>query len=185
MFKLRMVTARLSSNITSPVGLHWHLAPTPRLFRVLILYNFSYITLRYILPCFIICSVFCVWITFAKFGTVINLLKTCRVSLKSDGDQEKKWAFICRFFPLPSVLTAFCFPCAGHKYYYNTKTHISQWEHPKSSQLASQHHHISYSGNASSGNQENRSSDPKKCIECSGWGLGLVQTWGYCNHCTR
>ncbi|KAJ6380737.1 hypothetical protein OIU77_029605 [Salix suchowensis] len=73
----------------------------------------------------------------------------------------------------------------GHKYYYNTKTHISQWEHPKSSQLASQHRHISYSGNASSGNQENRSSDPKKCIECSGWGLGLVQTWGYCNHCTR
>ncbi|KAJ6408427.1 hypothetical protein OIU84_011692 [Salix udensis] len=33
----------------------------------------------------------------------------------------------------------------GHKYYYNTKTHISQWEHPKSSQLASQHRHISYS----------------------------------------
>uniref|UniRef100_A0A6M2EMP8 Polyglutamine-binding protein 1 n=1 Tax=Populus davidiana TaxID=266767 RepID=A0A6M2EMP8_9ROSI len=73
----------------------------------------------------------------------------------------------------------------GHKYYYNTKTHVSQWQHPKSSQLASQHSHISYSGNASSGNQDNRSSEPKKCIECGGWGLGVVQTWGYCNHCTR
>ncbi|KAJ6912475.1 hypothetical protein NC651_015015 [Populus alba x Populus x berolinensis] len=73
----------------------------------------------------------------------------------------------------------------GHKYYYNTKTHVSQWQHPKSSQLASQHSHISYSGNASSGNQDNRSSKPKKCIECGGWGLGVVQTWGYCNHCTR
>ncbi|CAK7339900.1 unnamed protein product [Dovyalis caffra] len=73
----------------------------------------------------------------------------------------------------------------GHKYYYNTKTHVSQWEHPNSSQLASQCSHITYSGNASGWNQDNRLSEPKKCLECGGWGVGVVQAWGYCNHCTR
>ncbi|KAK9951327.1 hypothetical protein M0R45_006781 [Rubus argutus] len=25
----------------------------------------------------------------------------------------------------------------------------------------------------------------KRCMGCGGWGVGLVQMWGYCNHCTR
>jgi hypothetical protein len=25
----------------------------------------------------------------------------------------------------------------------------------------------------------------KRCLGCGGWGVGLVQDSGYCNHCTR
>ncbi|EEF37835.1 polyglutamine binding protein, putative, partial [Ricinus communis] len=73
----------------------------------------------------------------------------------------------------------------GYKYYYNTKTHVSQWEHPDSSQfVASQ----KQSNSTDSGNYlawDGQSSELKKCMGCGGWGAGLVQAWGYCNHCTR
>lgn len=29
------------------------------------------------------------------------------------------------------------------------------------------------------------SSNLDKCFGCGGWGVSLVQAWGYCNHCTR
>uniref|UniRef100_A0A2P2KD33 Polyglutamine-binding protein 1 n=3 Tax=Rhizophora mucronata TaxID=61149 RepID=A0A2P2KD33_RHIMU len=75
---------------------------------------------------------------------------------------------------------------SGQKYYYNTKTHVSQWKHPGTSQVvASQHSDITVSANDFGGNQNDQSSVLKKCMECGGWGVGLVQTWGYCNHCTR
>lgn len=32
---------------------------------------------------------------------------------------------------------------------------------------------------------KDESSTLKKCLSCGGWGVGLVQMWGYCNHCTR
>ncbi|GJM92082.1 hypothetical protein PR202_ga08510 [Eleusine coracana subsp. coracana] len=28
-------------------------------------------------------------------------------------------------------------------------------------------------------------SQMQRCMGCGGWGVGLVQQWGYCNHCTR
>ncbi|XP_022742237.1 uncharacterized protein LOC111293657 isoform X3 [Durio zibethinus] len=74
----------------------------------------------------------------------------------------------------------------GHKYYYNTKTNISQWECPNLSQpVASECPGNSFSGNTFNENLASQSPDLDKCIGCGGWGVGLVQVWGYCNHCTR
>ncbi|KAF8043715.1 hypothetical protein BT93_A1893 [Corymbia citriodora subsp. variegata] len=74
----------------------------------------------------------------------------------------------------------------GHKYYYNTVTHVSQWEHPSSSQkVASQHDESLVSRSAANKDFDDQSSHATRCMECGGWGLGLVQSWGYCNHCTR
>ncbi|KAI3894944.1 hypothetical protein MKW92_009150 [Papaver armeniacum] len=58
---------------------------------------------------------------------------------------------------------------SGCKYYFNTKTHVSQWEVPESLKKVPLH----------------SSFMQIKCMGCGGWGLGLVQAWGYCNHCTR
>ncbi|KAL4607328.1 hypothetical protein ACB092_09G165500 [Castanea dentata] len=74
----------------------------------------------------------------------------------------------------------------GHKYYYNTKTHVSQWEHPDSSQqVTSKDYDSMLPRSGADVNQDDRSSELEKCMECGGWGVGLVQMWGYCNHCTR
>ncbi|KAK7267200.1 hypothetical protein RIF29_19865 [Crotalaria pallida] len=68
----------------------------------------------------------------------------------------------------------------GHKYYYNTKTHLSQWERPNSAQeVVSDHPDLSVAGG------DDQSSNLHRCTGCGGWGVGLVQAWGYCNHCTR
>ncbi|XP_073223653.1 uncharacterized protein [Cicer arietinum] len=69
---------------------------------------------------------------------------------------------------------------SGHKYYYNTKTHVSQWKHPNSSQEV-----VSDRLVLPVGHVEDQSSNLQKCMGCGGWGVGLVQAWGYCNHCTR
>lgn len=72
---------------------------------------------------------------------------------------------------------------SGKKYYYNTKTQVSQWERPDAlKQVVSR---PMVSRNAASGNWDDSSSVSTKCVGCGGWGLGLVQAWGYCNHCTR
>ncbi|GAU34358.1 hypothetical protein TSUD_20650 [Trifolium subterraneum] len=65
---------------------------------------------------------------------------------------------------------------SGHKYYYNTKTQVSQWVHPNSAQkvVSDQLTHV-----------DDQSSNLPRCMGCGGWGVGLVQSWGYCNHCTR
>ncbi|KAG9449393.1 hypothetical protein H6P81_009358 [Aristolochia fimbriata] len=71
----------------------------------------------------------------------------------------------------------------GQKYYCNTKTNVSQWEHPSSSvQVGAQQ--IS---NAALQNKAtvSKSFDIPKCEGCGGWGKDLVQSWGFCNHCTR
>lgn len=60
---------------------------------------------------------------------------------------------------------------SGCKYYYNSKTNVSQWEHPGSTQKAALSQQVKI--------------EQKKCSGCGGWGVGLVQSWGYCCHCTR
>ncbi|XP_038906174.1 uncharacterized protein LOC120092051 isoform X2 [Benincasa hispida] len=41
------------------------------------------------------------------------------------------------------------------------------------------------STSSTNGRWQDQSSEQNKCMGCCGWGLGLVQAWGYCNHCTR
>ncbi|XP_051151029.1 uncharacterized protein LOC127265320 [Andrographis paniculata] len=71
---------------------------------------------------------------------------------------------------------------SGQKYYYNTKTNVSQWEHP-----GAQHRIIpqSYGGTTAYDALHGNPSSFPRCLGCGGWGLGLVQSWGYCCHCTR
>ncbi|XP_050885627.1 uncharacterized protein LOC127091118 isoform X1 [Lathyrus oleraceus] len=68
---------------------------------------------------------------------------------------------------------------SGHKYYYNTKTHVSQWKHPNSAQEI-----VSDKLALSVGHVDDQSSNLKRCMGCGGWGVGLVQAWGSCDHCT-
>lgn len=75
---------------------------------------------------------------------------------------------------------------SGHKYYYNKKTHVSQWVHPGSSKPAvSEQSDSNALRNTSNGIWDNPSPGLERCLHCGGWGVGLVQMWGYCNHCTR
>ncbi|KAA3472136.1 WW domain-binding protein 4 isoform X3 [Gossypium australe] len=74
----------------------------------------------------------------------------------------------------------------GRKYYYNTKTNISQWECPDVLKpFASQHPGSRVSESTVNENSTVWSSNLDKCFGCGGWGVSLVQAWGYCNHCTR
>lgn len=75
--------------------------------------------------------------------------------------------------PLPEFWQESVDEISGQKYYYNRMTKVSQWEHPCTSNEF--RHQI----------QGAKSCTSKKCLGCGGWGLGLVQSWGYCNHCTR
>lgn len=68
----------------------------------------------------------------------------------------------------------------GHKYYYNTKTKVSQWKHPNSTQKV-----VSDQVVSSVGHVDDQSSNLPRCMGCGGWGVGLVQAWSYCSHCTR
>ncbi|KAH0713555.1 hypothetical protein KY289_009514, partial [Solanum tuberosum] len=75
---------------------------------------------------------------------------------------------------------------SGQKYYYNSQTNVSQWEHPsKPQQMAIQHHDRAVTNNATNVTRVDQASSFPRCIECGGWGVGLVQSWGYCKHCTR
>ncbi|KAL2895756.1 Polyglutamine-binding protein 1 [Bienertia sinuspersici] len=75
---------------------------------------------------------------------------------------------------------------SGQKYYYNKKTQVSQWERPHVMQQVTPVH-------VSGSSIKNDNTDPwveqssmlERCLSCRGWGVGLVQAWGYCNHCTR
>lgn len=87
--------------------------------------------------------------------------------------------------PLPEDWQEILDETTGHKYYNNTKTNISQWERPVSSQQAALHHGNIVSGNGAGNNPGDQLLELKKCMECGGWGVSLVQTWGYCSHCTR
>ncbi|KAJ0259413.1 Uncharacterized protein HA466_0057720 [Hirschfeldia incana] len=75
---------------------------------------------------------------------------------------------------------------SGHKYYYNTKTHVSQWEPPASlKKPAATNTNNALSQNTANGKREITPSELPRCSGCGGWGVGLVQSWGYCAHCTR
>ncbi|KGN59632.2 uncharacterized protein LOC101203374 [Cucumis sativus] len=41
------------------------------------------------------------------------------------------------------------------------------------------------STSSTNGIWQDQPSEQNKCMGCGGWGLGLVQAWGYCIHCTR
>ncbi|XP_024518714.1 uncharacterized protein LOC112341923 isoform X1 [Selaginella moellendorffii] len=58
-------------------------------------------------------------------------------------------------------------PGSGQTYYFNVRTNESSWERPKAPATAVAPIKM------------------KKCTGCGGWGVGLVQAWNYCNHCTR
>lgn len=71
---------------------------------------------------------------------------------------------------------------SGQKYYYNTKTQVSTWECPGKSQP----NDSQYVESAAANDSPNIDTLMlNKCMGCGGWGVGLVQSWGYCIHCTR
>ena len=72
---------------------------------------------------------------------------------------------------------------SGQKYYYNRKTNVSQWELPNSmKELVPDHMGTGHEATVTAAYEP---SYKRKCMGCGGWGLGLIQDWGYCNHCTR
>ncbi|KAK4741828.1 hypothetical protein SAY87_025416 [Trapa incisa] len=88
--------------------------------------------------------------------------------------------------PLPENWIEAIDETTGNKYYYNKVTQISQWEYPGLSQkVANQSSRGFDSQNETNGNSGEQSPQMNRCIGCGGWGLGLVQAWGYCNYCTR
>lgn len=87
--------------------------------------------------------------------------------------------------PLEDWIEAFD-ESTGQKYYYNRKTNVSQWEPPGAQQqVTAQHYETIVSPSVINVNLEDKSSTFPRCMGCGGWGLGLVQSWGYCDHCTR
>ncbi|KAK4282005.1 hypothetical protein QN277_013435 [Acacia crassicarpa] len=87
--------------------------------------------------------------------------------------------------PLPENWVEALDETSGHRYYYNTKTHVSQWEHPNSAQEVTNRSNSSSSQYGDNLGGDDNSSKLPRCMGCAGWGVGLVQAWGYCNHCTR
>jgi polyglutamine-binding protein 1 len=87
----------------------------------------------------------------------------------------------------------------GQKYYYNTKTQATQWEPPISvnpgavPQASSDVVNLGFVPQGSTDvavqpaaqNSDIWNPHMQRCSGCGGWGVGLVQPWGYCNHCTR
>ncbi|PIA33505.1 hypothetical protein AQUCO_04100144v1 [Aquilegia coerulea] len=85
--------------------------------------------------------------------------------------------------PLPPDWQEVVDVTTDHKYYYNMKTYVTQWERPSSVEEVA----LQQTGSLSrktAGETENISMQ-RKCMGCGGWGLGLVQASGYCNHCAR
>lgn len=88
--------------------------------------------------------------------------------------------------PLPADWQVLYDETTGKNYYYNTKTCVTQWEQPGlSHEVPLVNHDAKVSCKEANENQGDQPSAFKKCLGCGGWGVGLVQTWGYCNHCTR
>nr|CAB3475223.1 unnamed protein product [Digitaria exilis] len=74
----------------------------------------------------------------------------------------------------------------GHKYYYNTKTHATQWEPPTAvNTVVTSHAPTNTAVEPVAQTADIWNSQMQRCSGCGGWGIGLVQPWGYCNHCTR
>ncbi|XP_074583294.1 uncharacterized protein LOC141839450 isoform X1 [Curcuma longa] len=88
--------------------------------------------------------------------------------------------------PLPDDWQEAIDNSTGQTYYYNIKTHISQWERPASSTLKCSQNSVHNVTHGQYFRTEHLyPNQVKRCMSCGGWGLGLVQDWGYCNHCTR
>ncbi|XP_028766794.1 uncharacterized protein LOC114724587 [Neltuma alba] len=88
--------------------------------------------------------------------------------------------------PLPENWVESLDETSGHRYYYNTETHVSQWERPNSAQdNVTNRSNLSSSTSGGNLGGDDHSSKLPRCTGCGGWGVGLVQAWGYCNHCTR
>eukprot|EP00897_Mesotaenium_endlicherianum_P010367 jgi/Mesen1/9359/ME000061S08799 len=108
--------------------------------------------------------------------------------------------------PLPPDWEEAVDAASGQMYYYNTKTSTSSWERPKAAATTAS----VGGGSSSAGAGDGVSRDApaaaaaaaapapaalsaaaaaaakfKKCAGCGGWGRGVVQSWGYCHHCTR
>lgn len=74
----------------------------------------------------------------------------------------------------------------GQKYYYNTKTQATQWEPPTSvNPGVVPQASTDVAVQPAAQNADLWNPQMQKCSGCGGWGIGLVQPWGYCNHCTR
>ncbi|KAL8162314.1 hypothetical protein V2J09_013803 [Rumex salicifolius] len=86
--------------------------------------------------------------------------------------------------PLPQDWMETLDESTGQKYYYNKATHVSQWEHPSLPKASSQDAECNGSKNVA-GDAQLGQLTPERCLGCGGWGLGLVQAWGHCKHCTR
>ncbi|XP_075495837.1 uncharacterized protein LOC142533097 [Primulina tabacum] len=88
--------------------------------------------------------------------------------------------------PLPENWLEAFDETTGQKYYYNQKTNLSQWVHPSGQQQPnSQPYDRIPSATAVVGNLGDQPFKFPKCMGCGGWGVDLVQSWGYCRHCTR
>ncbi|CAM0884328.1 unnamed protein product [Alopecurus aequalis] len=74
----------------------------------------------------------------------------------------------------------------GQKYYYNTKTQATQWEPPTSvNPGVVPQASADVAVQPTTQNADLWNPHMQRCTGCGGWGIGLVQAWGYCNHCTR
>jgi polyglutamine-binding protein 1 len=63
---------------------------------------------------------------------------------------------------------------------------VSQWEPPASLQKpAATNSNNAVTQSTANGKGEHPPSQLPRCSGCGGWGVGLVQRWGYCVHCTR
>eukprot|EP00850_Spirogloea_muscicola_P011734 SM000074S21644 [mRNA] locus=s74:32728:36758:- [translate_table: standard] len=92
--------------------------------------------------------------------------------------------------PLPPDWLEAIDATTGHKYYYNTSTQETRWERPKeAAPVAAEPAAASVAPQESSSGRDGSTAGSaplfKKCAGCRGWGRGLVQPWGFCNHCTR
>lgn len=87
--------------------------------------------------------------------------------------------------PLPQDWMETLDESSGQKYYYNKATHVSQWEHPSLPKSSSQDAEYNVSKDVAGETLLGQVPSPERCLGCGGWGLGLVQAWGHCKHCTR
>eukprot|EP00252_Welwitschia_mirabilis_P020859 TRINITY_DN51_c0_g3_i1.p1 TRINITY_DN51_c0_g3~~TRINITY_DN51_c0_g3_i1.p1 ORF type:complete len:696 (-),score=188.90 TRINITY_DN51_c0_g3_i1:306-2393(-) len=89
--------------------------------------------------------------------------------------------------PLPDNWMEAIDSATGQKYYFNAQTNVSQWQRPTiSDSLASSTYEQGTPPKSKEVNgMSSATSMVTKCAGCGGWGNGLVQAWGYCNHCTR
>ncbi|XP_020105758.1 uncharacterized protein LOC109722222 isoform X2 [Ananas comosus] len=112
----------------------------------------------------------------------------------SENTGESQWEYPMQSATHVEDLVSSSFPdweeaidaLTGVKYYYNTKTLATQWEPPHATaQVISSNALPNTAQREANVTVYLEQTHLKRCLGCGGWGLGLVQSWGYCNHCTR